>query len=144
MCWSYSKEQLFGLIEAYWNVNNISDERPNSSVCGLIEAYWNVNIIHFILVLTYTQGFNRSILKCKFYTLPRLRNVLLGLIEAYWNVNKNKSSNRVVQLPGLIEAYWNVNTLCGLRPCCRWCGLIEAYWNVNLYGCSNKNSDVAV
>ena len=77
-----------GLIEAYWNVNELSNDEKAVFSYGLIEAYWNVNIDHR-LIDTETLSFNRSILKCKYAEEDRPHCCEIRLIEAYWNVNPN-------------------------------------------------------
>ena len=56
-----------GLIEAYWNVNLFSIVMPNIENNGLIEAYWNVNQGVNEESVEVKLGFNRSILKCKYW-----------------------------------------------------------------------------
>ena len=58
-----------GLIEAYWNVNELSNDEKAVFSYGLIEAYWNVNKKRRALTSEERERFNRSILKCKLPTL---------------------------------------------------------------------------
>ena len=50
-----------GLIEAYWNVNEIYKDWNEALVAGLIEAYWNVNMNREVLQMKTNYGLIVSI-----------------------------------------------------------------------------------
>ena len=97
------------LILPYWNVN-FCFAWPYSSRCVvLILPYWNVNKELESQCILFDNGFNLTLLECKYSEINAGNSAKSVLILPYWNVNILKPRVNGISNIVLILPYWNVN-----------------------------------